>query len=103
MSKTIELDAVYAASEDVVAREIEGEIIIVPLTSGTVDTEDALYTLNDTGREVWVLLDGKRALKEVVEKLSEEYESPEDMIEEDVKGLIGELLTRNIVVKIATP
>ena len=46
------LDAVYTPSEDIVAREIEGEIIIVPLVAGIGDMEDELYTLNDTGKAI---------------------------------------------------
>jgi hypothetical protein len=34
MEEKIVLDAIYAPSEDVVAREIEGELIIVPLVAG---------------------------------------------------------------------
>ena len=36
-------------SEDVVAREIEGEFIIVPLAAGIGDMEDELYSLNESG------------------------------------------------------
>jgi len=43
---TINRDSVYAVSDDVVAREIEGEIIIVPLVAGIGDLEDELFTLN---------------------------------------------------------
>ena len=45
----VKTDGVYAPSEDIVAREIEGEIIIVPLVAGIGDMEDELYTLNETG------------------------------------------------------
>ena len=50
---TIKRDAVYAVSDDVVAREIEGEIIIVPLVAGIGDLEDELFTLNETGKAIW--------------------------------------------------
>jgi len=46
MDVKISLDSAYAVSEDVVAREIEGQVIIVPLTAGIGDMEDELYTLN---------------------------------------------------------
>ena len=44
MSAEVNLEAAYAPSEDVVAREIEGELIIVPLVAGIGDMEDELYT-----------------------------------------------------------
>ena len=49
MTDTLTLDMICAPSEDVVAREIEGEIVIVPLASGIGDMEDELFTLNETG------------------------------------------------------
>ena len=101
MSSAVDIDTKYRPSEEVVAREIEGEIIIVPLTSGVADMEDALYTLNETGRSVWMLLDGKRTLREVIQALNEEYEPPPGGIEEDVRGLLAEMLNRGIVVEAA--
>ena len=58
----IALEDVYTPSGDVVAREIEGEIIIVPLVAGSGDMEDELFTLNDAGKAIWDQLDGRRSL-----------------------------------------
>lgn len=91
------LDKIYAPSEDIVAREIEGEIIIVPLTSGIADMEDELYTLNETGQAIWKLLDGTKTLGEVTEKLSEEFEGEE--LVQDVMGFVTELVGRRILVE----
>jgi hypothetical protein len=95
----VQLDTVYAVSQEVVAREIEGELIIVPLAAGIGDLEDELYTLNDSGKAVWSLLDGGRSLKQVVQALSDEYEAPLEEIEQDVLGLVGELARRRILVE----
>jgi hypothetical protein len=95
----VQLDSVYAVSQEVVAREIEGELIIVPLAAGIGDLEDELYTLNDSGKAVWALLDGGRSLKQVVQALSDEYEAPLEEIEQDVLGLVGELARRRILVE----
>jgi hypothetical protein len=94
-------DAIYAPSEEVVAREIEGEIIIVPLTAGIGDADDEMFTLNDTGKAVWKQLDGKRSLKNVVENLSAEFESQPGEIERDVMGLVEELVKRKMLVEVS--
>ncbi len=94
------LDAVYAPSEDIVARSIEGEIIIVPLVAGIGDLEDELYTLNETGKAVWDRLDGKKKLKEVLAELSAEFDAPAGEIEKDLMGLVEELVRRKIVAEI---
>ena len=48
----INIDKIYIPSEDVVARLIEGELIIVPLVAGIGDMDDELFTLNETGRAI---------------------------------------------------
>jgi hypothetical protein len=94
----ISLNSIYVPSEDIVAREIEGELIIVPLVSGIGETDDVLFTLNRTGRAIWDRLDGSRTLKEIVEELARDFKAPEGKIEADVLGLVGELAQRKILV-----
>jgi hypothetical protein len=95
----IRMEAAYIPSEDVVAREIEGELIIVPLAAGIGDLEDELYTLNETGKDLWARLDGKSTLQEIARGLAEEYEAPPGEIEEDVRGLVQELVRRRMLVE----
>ncbi|MBE0527592.1 MAG: PqqD family protein [Thermoleophilia bacterium] len=96
MADLVRGDVAYTPSEAVVAREIEGEIVIVPLTAGIGDLEDELYSLNETGKDVWRLLDG-RTLDEVVGALTAEYDASREAIDRDVRGLLEELLRRDIV------
>ena len=100
MGKNIDINAIYAVSEDVVAREIEGEIIIVPLVAGIGNMEDELYTLNETGRAIWKKLNGKKPLVNIINELDSEYEVSVDVIREDVTGLLDELLRRKMIVKV---
>lgn len=99
MTEQIALEAIYAPSEDIVAREIEGEIIIVPITTGLADLEEELFTLNETGREVWRALDGRRTLADVVDLLSRRFEAGPAEIERDVRGLVAELVRRRMLVE----
>jgi hypothetical protein len=99
MDAKVDLNAVYVPSKDVVVREIEGELIIVPMTSGMSDMEDALFTLNETGRAIMEKLDGKRMLKDVVESLSMEFESSGEELEGDVMGFVEVLFNRKILVQ----
>jgi hypothetical protein len=99
MSDKIELGKAYGPSEDVVVREIEGEIVIVPLVSGIGDMEDELFTLNETGRDIWNKLDGSRPLTAVVRELAAKYEAAPGTIEGDVVGLLEELLARKMIVE----
>ncbi len=96
---SIALEDVYKPSGDVVAREIEGEIIIVPLVAGIGDMEDELFTLNDAGKAIWDQLDGRRSLADVVVAIETEYEGADNgAIERDVLGLVAELVQRRMLV-----
>ncbi|MEW6670481.1 MAG: PqqD family protein [Thermodesulfobacteriota bacterium] len=99
MTINLSPDAVYVPSQDVVAREIEGEIIIVPLAAGIGDMEDELFTLNPTGMVIWQKLDGKKTLRELIEELIHDYDAAPEEIEKDVAGLMTELLKRKILVE----
>jgi hypothetical protein len=88
---------IYRVSDEVVVREIEGEIIIVPLSGGLGDMEDALYSLNETGRSIWMRLDGQRSVSDIVSELTAEFEADHDEIEADVVGLLTELKSRRMI------
>jgi hypothetical protein len=90
-------DTVCMPSEDIVAREIEGDIIIVPLVADIGDTDDELYTLNDTGKAIWQKLDCGKSLGQIAAELSEEFSSDAGEIEKDVIGFASEMVSRRIL------
>ena len=98
MSKKISLSAKYAPSEDVVAREVAGEFIIIPIASGIGDLEDEIFSLNASGKSIWDKLSAEQSLRDVARELSVEFEAPVEAIQKDCLGLIQELLERKIVV-----
>jgi hypothetical protein len=97
---TVNRDAAYAPSDDIVAREIEGEIIIVPLVAGIGDMENELFTLNETGKSVWDKLDGRRTLNQVIDELAAAYQAEAGEIDQDVLGLVTELVRRRMLVAV---
>ena len=92
------LDAICTPSEDVVAREIEGELILVPLAAGIGDAEDDLYTMNETGKAIWTRLDGNKTLRAVATELAADFNAPPGEIEKGVLGLAAELARRKMLV-----
>ena len=97
----VNMSAIYVPSQDVVARKIEGVLILVPLAAGIGDMEDELYTFNDTGEAIWARLDGRRSLAAIAADLAELYDAPPDEIAADVAGLAAELAGRGILVNAA--
>jgi len=100
MDIKVNLSDIYKPSEDIVARDIQGELIIIPITSGIGDLEDEIFTLNETGRAIWEKLDGKKTLKEIAQELARDFEGSLEEIEKDVLGLIRELLKRRMLVEV---
>ena len=100
MKTQVNLDSAYVPSNDIVARKIQGELIIVPLVSGIGDMEDELYTLNETGKAVWEKLDAQKCLKDIAKELTAEFEATQADIEKDLVGLVQELLNRKMVVEV---
>ena len=103
MSEAIDSKAIFRPSEDAVVREIEGELIIVPLGSGIGEAGDDLYSLDPVGRAIWSRLDGKTNVGEIVASLAGEYEAAREEIERDTHGFLEELLRRNLVTRETGP
>ena len=72
------LDNLYTKKNDLVARDIAGETIIVPIKSNVGDL-NSIFTLNEIGTMIWGLIDGKRSVSEIAEAICKTYEvKPED-------------------------
>jgi hypothetical protein len=79
-------------SEDVVAREVGGEMVLMHLDSGTY------FGLNPVGTRVWELLaEGERSIAAICNTLAEEFDAEAAAIKADVLALAGELVTHNLV------
>lgn len=97
----IELNKIYIPSEKVVARQIEDELIIVPIESDTFNAEFdyALYSLKDTGKDIWKKLDKKMTIEKLCSDLADEYDAPVDIITKDALDLLGELFTKGLIIE----
>lgn len=92
-----DLKTKFFCNENVIIREIEGEYLMIPITSGIGDMEDEMYTLNETGIAILKKLDSKKALHTVIDELCEEYNGDKQTISADIIGLVEELFKRKII------
>ena len=99
MSKIIHLDKKYIHSENVIFKEIEDELVIVPFSEGIGKIDEAVYSLNKTGHEIWNRLSGEYRLAEIIDQLAELYEGRREIIENDVISLIQDLIQRGFVIE----
>lgn len=100
MSEMISLTKIFKPSDDVVAREIEGEFLLIPIAKGVGDMEDELYSLNESGKAIWDKLDGAKSLAQIKQELVREYQAAEVEIEADILNFVKELAIRNIIVPV---
>jgi hypothetical protein len=96
MKPIINLNAVYAASGDVVVRHVQNEMIIIPPSSG-IDSEHEPFFLNSTGKLIWQRLDGHKNLMAIVKDLAIAFNTPADIIEKDVIEFVKILLARRMI------
>ena len=73
-----------------VARQIAGETILVPVRQKAEDLE-SLYTLNETAARIWELIDGTCTLEEIRDQVVVEYDASIEEVWQDIIELIGQL------------
>ena len=84
------LDTKYQRSPDVVAREILGEMILVPIRQDVGDME-SIFTLNDTAAYIWSQLDGEQTLGEIRDLVASEYQVSAEQAQADLLDLVSQL------------
>lgn len=90
------LDQRYRKYPSLVARNIAGEVILVPIRQNAGDL-DSVYTLNETASFVWERLDGQRTLREIKRELLDAFEVDEPDAERDLIELLEQLTGIGVV------
>ncbi len=83
-------DAVLRKNKDMVTRVIEDETILMPIYK-TSDEINCIYTLNKAGSRVWELIDGKRTLTELKDKVLKEFDATPEEIDREMEKLLKDL------------
>lgn len=82
---------IYKKNPNFVARKIADEIILVPIKREAADFE-AIYNLNnEVSVRIWELIDGKNSIKEIKDKILEEFEVSSEKLEKDLGQFIKDL------------
>ncbi len=78
-------------SPDVVHRELEGEAVLLDLSTGTY------FGLNEVGTRIWSSLAEEGDTDRVVRALMDEYEVSEEQLRRDVEALVVQLAEKGLV------
>lgn len=77
------LEKVYKKSDSIVSRKIADEFILVPIRQNVGDLE-SIYTLNASAARIWELIDGEISVREIREKIVDEFEVTPEEAEKDL-------------------
>ena len=93
------METIYRHDSSIVAREIAGEVILVPIRQNVGDLE-SIYTLNETAARIWALVDGERSPEAIRDAIVEEFEVSQAEAERDVEDLLAQLEAVSAIVSV---
>ena len=90
---TIQLDAILTRNADIFSGQIDDELVMVSIDSGSY------YVLNSTALRIWELLETPNSIAGICDIMIEEYQiNPEDLQSEVLKFV--EILSEKQIIKI---
>jgi hypothetical protein len=78
-------------SENVVWRDLDGEIVILNLTSGVY------FSVDGVGTRIWILMSEQVAPEEIVRRLMAEFEVEEAQLRSDMESLVKDLAGQGLI------
>ena len=76
---------------DVLFQELQGETVLLNLTTGVY------LGLNPIGTRIWRLMESKQSLREVLDAMLQEYDVPEEQLTGDVVSLVDKMRANGLV------
>jgi hypothetical protein len=80
--------------DEVAAKVIDGELIVIRLSDGTY------YSMDNVGTQVWELIEARHELPAVIETIAAWYGTPVERVDRDAALLVEELLAERLIVPI---
>ena len=90
---TIQLDAILTRNEDIFSGQIDDELVMVSIDSGSY------YVLNSTALRIWELLESPNSIAGICDILLEEYEIDPLPLQTEVIKFV-EILREKQIIKI---
>jgi len=90
----------FIRNRDVVSRQIEGELIIVPVRRGVGDMS-SLYTLNPVGSVLWEFMAQEHSLPEMVKRVCQEFEVNSTQAKKDIESFLDSMLEEKLIQPVA--
>ena len=81
---------VLKKSSNMVAREIEGKVILMPISRSSKNA-NCIYTLNETAAAAWNIIDGKISLGRIKDRLMTKFNVKEKTLEKELDQFVKDL------------
>ena len=88
---TVNLNSHVARSEEVLASEVDGEVVMININQG------AYSGLNNVGSEIWRLLESPMKVSDICDKMEGRYNVDRQACEKDVLTFLNDLASDNII------
>jgi hypothetical protein len=95
----ISVDVRFIRNQEVVVRNIQGELIIVPIRRGGGDL-NSLYTLNPAGAVLWDFMNEGHTLGEMVKRVCPDFEVTAVQAQEDIEVFLDSLMQEKLIVSV---
>lgn len=83
----------------VVARRVAGEMVLVPVSSGTARRDTRFFVLNETAERLWSLLAQPRTAAELAQHLTLEFEVDAARARADVDAFLADLRAQGAIIR----
>jgi Coenzyme PQQ synthesis protein D (PqqD) len=84
-------DHLQPRGDEVAAKVIDGEAIIINLANGIY------YSMDKVGGLIWEMIEGKQTLEEIITATVARYDVSREQAQVDVELLVNELLRENLI------
>lgn len=89
----MELSTVLSRGEDYVFNEVDGELVMMNIETGSY------ASMNETGKSIWELLEEPKTVEFVLKALTEEYDISLEAAQKDVMPFLTQLEEQSIIKK----
>lgn len=79
-----------------VMRDVAGSKVVLPIGERQEEI-NGIITFNDTGAEIFNMLNGTYTVEEIIEKLAKDYETSYDVVKADVMNLIEKMRSQGLI------
>src|SRR3974390_121329 len=98
--QAVQTSARFIRNHEVVSRQIEGELIIVPIRHGVGDL-NSLYTLNQVGSVLWDFMLEEHTVPEMMTRICEEFEVTPARAQDDICEFLDSMLEEKLIQLVA--